>query len=115
MARSGLPIFNFVPMLTKEEESFITYWEQNRDKNKKILNGLAYGLPLGLVFTFAIVLNVASGWYKRATMILNTDSSLILVLIIAILLIIVFIAVYSVKHRWDLNEQRYRELTARKE
>jgi len=102
-------------MLTKEEESFIAYWEQNRDKSKKIFNGLAYGLPLGLLITLAIVLNVAAGWYKRATMVFNTDSSLILVLLIAIILIIVFIAVYSVKHRWDLNEQRYRELLARKD
>ena len=106
---------NFVNMLTKEEENFIDYWEQNRKKSKNIFNGLAFGLPLGLLITLSIVLSVATGWHKRASMIFNTDASLILVLIIAIILIIVFIAVYSVKHRWDLNEQRYRELLAKKD
>ena len=101
-------------MLTDDENRFLEYWTLNRKKSRNIFNGLAYGLPLGLLMTFTLVLNLASGWHKRATMLFNADPSLILVLLIAIIGIIVFIAVYSVKHKWDMNEQRYRELMAKK-
>jgi hypothetical protein len=37
------------------------------------------------------------------------------VLLVAILLIVVFVSVFSVRHRWDLHEQRYRELKAREQ
>jgi hypothetical protein len=43
------------------------------------------------------------------------QSSLILVLLAAALLIVVFIVVFSARHRWDLNEQRYRELLNRRD
>lgn len=105
----------FVFMYTEEEQRFLDYWENNRKKSRNLFNGLAFGLPLGLILAITLVLNIASGWHKRATMIFNTDSSLILVLIIAIILIVVFISVFSVKHRWDMNEQRYRELISKKQ
>lgn len=103
-------------MLTDQEKMFITYWKQNRDKQKKFFKQLALGLPLGLLFAAAIFINLVSGWYKRATMVFNSYPSLpslILVLIAAVLLIVVFVSVYSVKHKWDLNEQRYKELMDR--
>jgi len=103
-------------MLTDKEKMFIEYWRQNRDKQKKFFKQLALGLPLGLLFAAAIFINLVSGWYKRATMVFNSYPSLpslILVLIAAVLLIVVFVSVYSVKHKWDLNEQRYKELLDR--
>lgn len=103
-------------MLTDQEKMFIDYWKQNREKQKKFFKQLALGLPLGLLFAAAIFINLISGWYKRATMVFNSYPSLpslILVLIAAVLLIVVFVSVYSVKHKWDLNEQRYKELLDR--
>lgn len=41
------------------------------------------------------------------------QSSLLLVLLVAVLLIVVFIVIFSVRHKWDINEQRYRELLSR--
>ena len=35
---------------------------------------------------------------------------LILILVIAAVGIITFLAVFSARHRWDMQEQRYREL-----
>ena len=105
-------------MLTENEKMFIAYWKQNRDKQKRFFKQLALGLPLGLLFAVAMFINLVSGWYKRATMVFNSYPSLpslILVLIVAVLLIVVFVSVYSVKHKWDLNEQRYRELLGRGE
>jgi hypothetical protein len=34
--------------------------------------------------------------------------------VIAALLIVVFTAVFSARHKWDMDEQRYRELLAKK-
>jgi len=100
-------------MLTDEEKKFIRYWEENRLQKKKVVRNMAVGLPLGLLFVIAIFVNFFSGWYKRADMVLNTDSSLIMVLLVASLLIVVFFSVFSARHRWDINEQRYLELKQR--
>jgi peptidoglycan biosynthesis protein MviN/MurJ (putative lipid II flippase) len=104
-------------MLTDEEEKFIAWWEQNRDKQKKFFRQLAIGLPAGVIFGLAIFISLASGWYKRAMMTLNAGpsvKSLVLVLIIALLLIVVFISVFSVKMKWERYEQRYRELLSKR-
>ena len=100
-------------MLTHDEKKFIDYWEHNRLRKKNVLRQLSVGLPLAVLFVVAIFINFISGWDKRAQMIINTDPSIIIVLIIACLLIVIFIVIFSARHRWDLNEQRYRELRAR--
>ena len=100
-------------MLTHDEKKFIDYWEHNRLRKRKVLRQLSVGLPLGVLFVVAIFINFISGWDKRAQMIINTDPSIIIVIIIACLLIVIFIVIFSARHRWDLNEQRYRELRAR--
>lgn len=103
-------------MLSTREEGFIEYWEQNRLKKKKVFRQLSLGLPLGVVMVCAIFLNFFSGWYKRATMTLKSeDASLILVLLAAAILIVVFVVVFSIRHKWEMNEQYYRELKTRKE
>ncbi len=102
-------------MLTQNEKDFVDYWEHNRIRKKKVLKQLYVGLPLGVLIVAAIFINFFSGWDKRAQMIINTDPSLILVVMIASLLIVVFIAIFSVRHNWDLNEQRYKELLARRD
>lgn len=106
-------------MLTKEELNFVEYWKENRIQKRKVFKQLALGLPLSVLLVIAIFVNFFSSWYKRAEMARNeavqqNQSSLILVLIIAALLIVAFIVVFSVKHKWDINEQRYKELISRK-
>ena len=102
-------------MLTNDEKKFIDYWEHNRLPKKRVLKQLSVGLPVGVLLVLAIFINFFSGWDKRAQMVINTDPSVILVLIIAALLIVIFIVIFSARHRWDLNEQRYRELSARRD
>jgi uncharacterized membrane protein len=102
-------------MLTSEEIKFIEYWEQNRLKQKRLVKQLFIGLPLGVLFAALIFINLFSGWNKRAEMIINTESSLIPVVLVAIILIVIFISVFSVRHKWDINEQRYRELLSKKD
>jgi membrane protein YdbS with pleckstrin-like domain len=102
-------------MLTKEEKGFITYWEQNRLRKKRLLWQLAAGLPMGVFLAAAIFLNFFSGWHRRAEMKLLANSSGSLVILLALILIVVFIVVFSSRHRWEMNEQRYKELIARKD
>ena len=102
-------------MRTKEEKDFIQYWEQNRARQKKIVKQFLLGIPIGMAFAIPILANFLSGWYKRADMVANTGDFNPLVLMIALLLIIGFIAVFSKRHQWDMKEQHYRELLERKE
>jgi|SRR5688572_17517000 membrane protein YdbS with pleckstrin-like domain len=101
-------------MLTDHEERFIKYWEANRERKKRVRNQLSVGLPLSSVLVIAIFINFFSGWYKRAEMMIRSNSSMILVIVIAAVLIVVFTTVFSVRHKWEMNEQHYRELLARK-
>ncbi|MCU0335451.1 MAG: hypothetical protein MUF62_10465 [Chitinophagaceae bacterium] len=96
-------------MLSPREEQFIEYWRQNRDRQKKLLYQLGVGLPLGLVMGAVILTNFFSGWYKRADMIANSQFNPV-VLYVAVVIIAVFVAVFSKKHQWDQQEQRYLEL-----
>jgi len=103
-------------MLTEEENGFIGYWENNRLRKKKVWRQLSIGLPLAVVLVISIFANLFSGWDKRAEMEMNKErSSLILVLLAAALLIVAFIVIFSARHRWDLNEQRYKELMDRRD
>ena len=102
-------------MLTEEEKIFVEYWEYHRLKKKKVVKQLSVGLPLGVLIVAAIFINFFSGWYKRADMELRANSSLIIVVVIAIVLIAGFISVFSAKHQWEMNEQRYKEFLSKKD
>ena len=101
-------------MLSEEEKGFIEYWEQNRLRKRRLLWQLAAGLPLGALLAGTILINYISGWHKRAGMELMSNTSGGLVIIIALLLTVVFVVVFSSRHRWDMNEQRYKELISKK-
>ncbi|MFI5133965.1 MAG: hypothetical protein ACHQEB_06495 [Chitinophagales bacterium] len=102
-------------MITEEEKKFVEYWEKNRLRQKRFTRQLAFGLPAGVGFVILIFIDFFSGWYKRASMMLNTDSSLFPVLLAAALLIVIFVTIFSARHKWEMNEQRYRELMSGKD
>src|SRR5262245_22505638 len=105
--------------LTPEEERFIEYWEHNRLKKRKVTKQLSIGLPVGVLLVVGIFASVFVRWDKHADvqmreeMQYSASPTLILVFIIAALLIVIFFVIFSARHNWDLNEQRYRELSAR--
>jgi hypothetical protein len=95
-------------MVTEQEKLFIDYWDKNRDKQKKWFYQLAIGLPLGLVFGLPILLSVLfHDWYKQMIYI---SPSQITVILIGILGITVFFALFRMKFKWEENEQLYKEL-----
>jgi len=101
-------------MLTKHEEQFIAYWEKNRERDKKLMRQFFIGLPIGLLVAGGILLSLDLNWYQRANMVANAQLNPF-VLLIAMLSIVVFIAVFYKKYDWDMKEQRYRELICKKE
>ena len=72
-----------------------------------------FGLPLGILMGIGIVLSLITGWYTRAVMEANSQLNPI-VLIIALLSIAVFTSIFYKKHRWEMNEQYYKELLHKK-
>ncbi|HEY0678510.1 MAG TPA: hypothetical protein VGD17_09495 [Chitinophagaceae bacterium] len=100
--------------ISDDEQRYIEYWEKNRLREKKLLNQLLIGLPLGILFAAPVLLNLLGGWYQRANMQANSRLNPV-VLIVAILLIIVFVSIFSRKHKWEMKEQQYREFLAKRE
>lgn len=100
--------------LSEAEKQYIDYWEKNRLREKKLLNQLLIGLPLGILFAAPVLLNLFSRWYIRADMQANAQMNPV-VLLLAMLLIIVFIAIFSRKHKWEMKEQQYREFIAKRD
>ena len=100
-------------MLTQQEKDFIRYWAANRLRRKKVVTQFLIGIPIGLAFVIPIVINFVSGWYKRAQMEANSQDFNPAVLLVALLLIVGFTAIFYQRHQWDQFEQRYRELLAR--
>jgi membrane protein YdbS with pleckstrin-like domain len=102
-------------MLTDEEKEFINYWNSNRLRKKKVWKQLAVGLPLATALVLSIFINIIFRWHKEAEKVFKREqASLVIVLVVACLLIVIFIVILSARHRWDINEQHYKELLAKK-
>ena len=101
-------------MLNEQERRFLEYWEANRLREKKLNKQLLMGLPIGLLFAVPVLILLFSGrfWYTRANMEANSQSSPV-ILMIAVICIAVFVAVFYKRHQWEQREQHYLELKAR--
>ena len=100
-------------MLTEQEEKFVKYWKENRELEQKSFKQYLKGLYRGLAIGVAIILLVAMGWYKRANMEANSKLSFT-IFAIALLGIAVFMAWLYNNYKWEMNEQQYLELMAKK-
>ena len=100
-------------MLTEEEQKFVAYWQVQRTKKRRI--GFNLGFPLGVLIVAGIFINVVSGWYSRANAALSSDFSTILVILLAGVGIVIFLTFFSAQYQKEQNEQRYKELLAKKE
>ena len=103
-------------MLDEREKEFIQYWELHRDQEKKVIKHLLIGLPIGFLFAIPILLSVFTGrfWYERFDMAANTKLNPT-VMIIAVILIAVFVAIFYKRHQWEMKDQQYQELKAKEQ
>jgi len=97
-------------MLTTEEEKFVTYWKEQRQHKKKFLKKFSIGLPIAAALAVAFFANFLSGWYGKADKELRRHSSLIIVILVAVIAIVVFITIFSARHKWEQNEADYQHL-----
>ncbi len=103
----------FCRMLTKEEQNFMTYWEQNRDEHSGFISKLLRGLPMAMVFGIPILLFVAvvylffPEWYTKVSMAI---AGTVPTIIVAVVIAIIFYAFTRMHFKWEMNEQLYREL-----
>jgi O-antigen/teichoic acid export membrane protein len=100
-------------MLSEKETAYINYWERNREKQKKNTRQFVIGLSTGLTIGTASLFLLLSGWYERANMVANAKLSPVLFAIV-IIAIAVFMAYLYRNHLWDMREQQYKELLAKK-
>ena len=100
-------------MLTANEEKFLEYWEIERTKKKSMFK-FSMGLPLGVLMIALVFINVVSGWDKRAMAVLRSNTSFILVIVVACIGIVVFLTIFSSRYQWEQKEQQYKELMAKK-
>ena len=91
------------------------YWEENRLRRKRTVRQFLLGIPAGLLIVIPIVINLLSGWNKRAQVEANSQDFNPMVLLVALMLIVGFTAIFWQRHQWDQLEQRYQELKAREE
>lgn len=96
-----------------DDVRFFEYWTNNRDKERGSKKVFLVGLSSGFAIGGAVLIAILSGWYPRATMEANSKMSAF-VLFLAILLISVFIAFIYQKFKWEMLEQRYLEIVAKK-
>jgi len=94
--------------MTKEEEKFIQFWKERREKKQGLRDYLSGG-SMGILIGLGIVVCITSGWYQRAFMIANASMSPTLMLI-CILVISVFLGYFHYQYSWDNNEKRYQQI-----
>ena len=97
-------------MLTKEEQAFIEYWEKNSYKTRNWQGQLKTGIFWGMIFALPILLNYLSGWFTNIRIRLPGTLTFIL---IAVAITGFFFAIFYQRFRYEMNEQRYKELKAK--
>lgn len=96
-----------------DDDQFAAYWQKNSSREKSSSRAFMFGLSSGFAIGVAVLIVLYSGWYTRATMEANSKLSAI-VLLLAILIISVFIALMYRRFKWEMQEQRFMEIMARK-
>lgn len=100
-------------MLTRGDENFLAHWAENREKERTSKRPFLVGLSGGFAIGAAVLILLSSGWYERANMEANSKMSSV-VFMLAILVTSLFLAYFYRKFRWEMQEQRYLELKARR-
>lgn len=97
-------------MLTTEEKKFVDYWAEQRQRKKDFLRKFSIGLPVVALVSVVFFANFLSGWYGKADKELRRHSSLVIVILVAVVAIVVFVTVFSARHKWERNEADYQAL-----
>ncbi len=100
-------------MQEKDDLIFFEYWAVNRLKNKTSTRPFLKGLSVGFAIGIGILGVIYLGWYQRADMQVSSSLSPFLFLI-AIMGLSLFMAFFYRNYQWEMKEQRYLSILARK-
>ena len=103
----------YIRGMQMDDETFFAFWQENSEKEKSSRKAFMLGLSSGFAIGVLVLSVILSGWYQRATMEANSKMSAF-VLFMAILGLSVFIAFAYRKFKWEMNDQRYQEIAAKK-
>ena len=103
----------YIRVMQMDDETFFAFWQENSEKEKSSRKAFMLGLSSGFAIGVLVLSVILSGWYQRATMEANSKMSAF-VLFLAILGLSVFIAFAYRKFKWEMNDQRYQEIAAKK-
>jgi hypothetical protein len=103
-------------MISEKEIEFLRYWEHNRETENSFASKLVKGLPMALLFGLPIVLFVVvvrlfiPDWFMKIS---QTSPGMFITVIIAMLVVVLFYSFFRMQHKWEMNEQLYKELKAK--
>ncbi len=104
-------------MLSAEEEKFMEYWEKNREAYSSTGSKFLRGLPMACLFGLPILLFIACvylffpDWYMKIS---GTSAETFFVIVIGVFIAIIFFAFFRMHFKWEMNEQLYLELKAKR-
>lgn len=100
-------------MLSEKDKKFMSYWEEDRERQSKFFAKLTAGLPMAIIFCVPILLFIASvyfflpEWYTKVS---NNMRGSLVTIVIAVFICVLFFAYFRMQFKWEFNEQLYKEL-----
>lgn len=102
-------------MLMPDEERFVQYWQEQRQHKKAFLRKFSIALPVISLVAIVFFVNFLSGWYRKADKELHRHSSLVIVILVAVIATIVFVVIFTARHKWEQNEAEYENLLKKRD
>jgi hypothetical protein len=104
-------------MITQKEIEFIKHWESVRIEHSSFSSKMKRGLPMAILFSMPIMFSIAAvyffspEWYTKVGQKASGSFSPIFM---AVFICILFFSYFRMHFKWEMNEQLYQELMARK-
>src|SRR4051812_19008245 len=105
-------------MLSEKEIKFLQHWELVREKESSFKSKLFRGLPMAslfglpIIFSIAIIYFLSPEWYTKISQAAAGSTGTIL---ISVIILILFFSYFRMHFKWEMNEQFYIQLKARKQ
>ena len=100
-------------MISEKEQSFILYWEKNREIENTFVRKLTAGLPMAIIFALPVILFVMlikiflPEWYMKVS---GVAAGSFFAVLLALFVLVIFYAYFRMQFKWESNEQLYNEL-----
>jgi glucan phosphoethanolaminetransferase (alkaline phosphatase superfamily) len=104
-------------MLSEKEQAFMANWERIRERESRGMWKLLSGLPMACLFCLPIILlvilvyNYLPEWYTKIS---TTSPDIFITVLVALFICVLFFSYFRMHYKWEMNEQLYRELKARR-